>query len=62
MGPQGLLRIAKKDLLITKKRSPNILGYPNLEDKVLEDRLLEEVPEDMLEVTVQKEEGFDSCL
>lgn len=42
--------------------SSNILGYPNLEEKVLEDKVLEEELEDVLEVTVQKEEGFDSCL
>ena len=48
----------KKDLFIAKKRRPNILGFPNLEDKVLEDKVPEEVPE----VIVQKEEGFDSCL
>ena len=47
----------KKDLFIEKKRSPNILGFPNQEDKVPK-----EVPEDVPKVTMQKGEGSDSCL
>lgn len=44
------------------KRSTNIIGFPNLEDKVLKDKVSEEVLEDVLKVIVHKVEWVDSCL
>jgi len=54
--PHGIQIKLKKYLFIAMKRSTNIIGFPNLEDKVLKDKVSEEVLEDVLKVIVHKVE------